>query len=483
MNATLVQSCTPCDFGPLPSFSRRQASAWNALRRAVGDGAGWKSWIEEGLGDFFESADGFEIRVRQKHTMDPQQPETTFTFDAAEITLGRDDDCDVRLAPRSIGKRHARIFTRDGACYIEDLGSGLGTFLNESRLAPSRPTPVATGDQFAIFPYTFTLELTERWVRNTHVDVCGGPVSPLNYRAFLMSAPKDHVPLAVQLHPIGAAFLLEAGRTFLENLSARLLAPLCLGAADRLGLTPADTGFFELLIAAVLERINRDLQFPLQAALAPTGSLPALRGDAAGVSFSFAIRVAELTGTFRLFMTDDAVELLARSSPSQASAALPEVSWSFPVSAGYAELTTAEATQIEPSDIVLLEREAAILFPNSPDRGWKLLPEPGNFSRAIIENYFERRCLIDSETEREAVIDEGAAPDLASLPIRIHAIVGEKEMTLAEANLLVAGAIVELDRTKTDPVRIALNGKIAGAGELVEVDGRLGVRILNWRVP
>jgi flagellar motor switch/type III secretory pathway protein FliN len=481
MNASLVQSCTPCDFGLVPSFSRRQASAWNALRRVLGDGAGWQSWIAEGLGDFFESPDGFEIRVRQKHTMDPQQPETAFRFDAPEITLGRDDDCDIRLAPRSIGKRHARIFTRDGECYIEDLGSGLGTFLNESRLPPNRPTPVATGDQFAIFPYTFTLELTEQWARNAHVDVCGGPVLPLNYRDFLTSAPRDHVPMAVQVHPIGAAFLLNAGRTFLEDLSARLLAPLCPGAAARLGLTPADTGFFELLIAAVLERVNRDLRFPLQAALAPTASLPALRGDAGGISFSFAIRVAELTGAFRLFMTDDAVELLARSAPSQPPTALPEVSWAFPVSAGYAELTTAEVAQVEPSDIVLLEREAAILFPNAPDRGWQLLPEPRNFSQAIIENYFERRCLIESENE--AVMEAGAAPDLASLPIRMHAIVGEKEMTLAEANLLVAGAIVELDRTKTDPVRIALNGKIAGAGELVEVDGRLGIRILNWRVP
>jgi type III secretion protein Q len=67
--------------------------------------------------------------------------------------------------------------------------------------------------------------------------------------------------------------------------------------------------------------------------------------------------------------------------------------------------------------------------------------------------------------------------------VRIHAIVGEKEMTLSEAQGLVPGTILELDRTGPDPVRIALNGKIAGQGELVEVDGRLGVRILAWRAP
>jgi flagellar motor switch/type III secretory pathway protein FliN len=87
------------------------------------------------------------------------------------------------------------------------------------------------------------------------------------------------------------------------------------------------------------------------------------------------------------------------------------------------------------------------------------------------------------ETEDQSGANAGAAPDLTGLPVRMHAIIGEKQMTLAEANLMVAGTIVELDETKSDPVRIALNGKIAGLGELVEVGGKLGVRIVSWRVP
>src|SRR5262249_22308848 len=77
------------DFSTLPAFSRLQVAAWNALQRAVAGEAGWQTWITEGLADLFESPAGLEIRLRQKHTMDPQRPEAIFTSTAGEVTLGR----------------------------------------------------------------------------------------------------------------------------------------------------------------------------------------------------------------------------------------------------------------------------------------------------------------------------------------------------------------------------------------------------------
>ena len=45
---------------------------------------------------------------------------------------------------------------------------------------------------------------------------------------------------------------------------------------------------------------------------------------------------------------------------------------------------------------------------------------------------------------------------------------------------MVAGTVLELDKGKTDPVHLAVNGKVLGTGELVEIDGRLGVRVTGW---
>ena len=44
---------------------------------------------------------------------------------------------------------------------------------------------------------------------------------------------------------------------------------------------------------------------------------------------------------------------------------------------------------------------------------------------------------------------------------------------------LRAGQIIELVRSPKDPVDLVVDGKRVGQGELVEIEGELGVRILS----
>jgi type III secretion protein Q len=60
-------------------------------------------------------------------------------------------------------------------------------------------------------------------------------------------------------------------------------------------------------------------------------------------------------------------------------------------------------------------------------------------------------------------------------------IVAEKEMTLADIQSLTPGAIIELGASKVSPVKLMVNGKVLGEGELVDVEGNLAVKILRWR--
>ena len=41
---------------------------------------------------------------------------------------------------------HARIYTREGTCFVEDLDSTNGTFLNEERITPYLPYAFRDGD-------------------------------------------------------------------------------------------------------------------------------------------------------------------------------------------------------------------------------------------------------------------------------------------------------------------------------------------------
>jgi type III secretion protein Q len=76
--------------------------------------------------------------------------------------------------------------------------------------------------------------------------------------------------------------------------------------------------------------------------------------------------------------------------------------------------------------------------------------------------------------------DSDDSPPFHDLPLRFQVVVDEHEMTLAEAEQIAPGAVVDLHRDPREPVRLAVNGRVIGTGELVEIEGRLGVRILSW---
>lgn len=64
---------------------------------------------------------------------------------AAEMTLGRAAGCHVAIPEDTFASQiHARIFTRDGQTWVEDLGSTNGTYVNRNRVATA--TAVRRGD-------------------------------------------------------------------------------------------------------------------------------------------------------------------------------------------------------------------------------------------------------------------------------------------------------------------------------------------------
>jgi hypothetical protein len=65
-----------------------------------------------------------------------------------ELTVGRAAGCQVALEDNYVSQLHARVFTRDGGVWVEDLGSTNGTYLNDQRV--SSPLAVRRGDQLKV---------------------------------------------------------------------------------------------------------------------------------------------------------------------------------------------------------------------------------------------------------------------------------------------------------------------------------------------
>ncbi len=65
-----------------------------------------------------------------------------------EMVIGRAEKCHLILDDTYVSQVHARIFARDGAYMLEDLGSTNGTYLNRRRI--TSPAELQRGDQLKI---------------------------------------------------------------------------------------------------------------------------------------------------------------------------------------------------------------------------------------------------------------------------------------------------------------------------------------------
>ena len=66
------------------------------------------------------------------------------------ITMGRDEECTLRVRSWRVGRQHARIAQRSGTLFIEDFGSLGGTYVNGRRV--TEYGPLAMGDEIIVGP-------------------------------------------------------------------------------------------------------------------------------------------------------------------------------------------------------------------------------------------------------------------------------------------------------------------------------------------
>ena len=62
---------------------------------------------------------------------------TPFDLEKDEMVIGRLPECDIQLPSNMVSRRHAKVTRAGQDIFIEDLGSGNGTFLNGKRLETS----------------------------------------------------------------------------------------------------------------------------------------------------------------------------------------------------------------------------------------------------------------------------------------------------------------------------------------------------------
>jgi hypothetical protein len=132
-------------------------SALRDLRRSAGGGAAVPDYEEAtGLHPAGAALQGHDGPAHLRVESAPGFQAGTVYDIGRGATLGRGDQCEIKLEDNFASTRHARLVPQGDAIVLEDLGSTNGTYLNGQ--AVTGPQPLHDGDRVRIGDSEFTFE-------------------------------------------------------------------------------------------------------------------------------------------------------------------------------------------------------------------------------------------------------------------------------------------------------------------------------------
>ncbi|MEO5672272.1 MAG: type III secretion system cytoplasmic ring protein SctQ [Ramlibacter sp.] len=144
---------------------------------------------------------------------------------------------------------------------------------------------------------------------------------------------------------------------------------------------------------------------------------------------------------------------------------------------GHTWLDATELSGLLPGDAVLVEH--AFLSPEGElwlgHDAWGVRVQCDDTELTVTQEFIHLGLIMSPTTTDSAESEHPISPD--KLPLRLAFDLGERTMTLAELQNLQVGQAIDLARPLSSAVSLRVNGALVGTGELVEIDGRLGVTI------
>jgi flagellar motor switch protein FliM len=101
---------------------------------------------------------------------------------------------------------------------------------------------------------------------------------------------------------------------------------------------------------------------------------------------------------------------------------------------------------------------------------------------APAESEQDAREVEESTSPGEKVVDDTLKEGselLNDIPLQVSVELARIPVTAEEVVSLKIGQVLDLNRVPGEPVDLSVNGKVVARGELVEVEGHLGVRVLS----
>jgi type III secretion system YscQ/HrcQ family protein len=282
----------------------------------------------------------------------------------------------------------------------------------------------------------------------------------------------------------------DVGRLSLDGSLARRLVARALGVESEDATSVRRMGLGERgLLAGLVAALFHARRVPL------TVSVPSPEGDAVRmhrcVVLDLAVEAAGLTGSARLEVPPAWVDDAASSDETRARLAGLSVEVSVERARTFLEARALE--ELEEGDAVVFDGEGAESGAEGAWSAWLVLgayaarAEVRVDGHVVVREEF-RRVAADASTARAATAREtnmdatetkraDRTAVLAAAPIEVIAEVGRILLRGDEVLGLAPGAVLRLDGARSTRVALRVAGEIWAEGELVDVDGELGVRV------
>lgn len=134
-----------------------------------------------------------------------------------------------------------------------------------------------------------------------------------------------------------------------------------------------------------------------------------------------------------------------------------------------------EINDLQANDLILLEDTRFL-----EDDTLRLRLDSGYYCEATLE--FRQRSTLTITSEWLAVSTndpQQTIEHIAQIPVQLSFDLGEKTLSFNEVRQLHPGYVLELGKSLPEIVQIRSQHRLIGTGELVEINGRVGVRIIS----
>jgi pSer/pThr/pTyr-binding forkhead associated (FHA) protein len=98
-----------------------------------------------------------------------------FPIIGERITLGRRQECDLRIPTRDVSRQHCEVTLDGKRLSVRDLGSSNGTFVNGKRVAE---IDLKAGDRLRVGPVTFVVQVDGKPAKIEPVEPSPAEIAP-----------------------------------------------------------------------------------------------------------------------------------------------------------------------------------------------------------------------------------------------------------------------------------------------------------------